>query len=326
MKLSHSSVALYSQCPYCYYLKYIEGIRPKKLNSALFFGKAIDDAFNILLLEKDLEKAKSQFEKAWENLRGTPMKFRKAEIDLELINHYDTTDTRDNLEWLTLFYKGLLFIETYYKEVIPKIKKVITVQESFSFPNSEGDEINGIIDLIVEWEDGKHYLLDNKTSSYKYSKDDARESPQLSLYHYVINEKYKLDGIGFIVLNKNIKKNKTKTCRYCKTITDSKHKTCNNNIYDSGTGEPMRCEGDFIVKINPSVEISYIFDKIDPVFQSKVVDMFDEANTGISNNVFAKTHNPKWGPYGPCEYFHYTPTNPDFYKKEKKLDKIEKKE
>lgn len=323
MKLSHSSVALYTQCSYCYYLKYIQGIRPKTQNSALFFGKALDDAFNTLLLEKDLEKAKVKFMNAWENLRGTPMKFRKAEIDMELIEHFDKTDSRDNLEWLTLYYKGLLFIDAYYQRVLPNIREVITVQESFSFPNSEGDEINGIIDLIVKWEDGKTYLLDNKTSSYRYSKDDARESPQLSLYHYVICEKYKLDGIGFIVLNKNIKKNKLLTCQLCNQGTyNHRLKTCNEKHGDDGD----RCNGEFTIQLNPSVEISYIFDEIDPVFQWKVIEMFDEANTGISNKAFSKTHNPKFGPYGPCEYFYYTPTNPDFYKKEKKLDKIEKKE
>ena len=313
MKLSHSSVSLYSQCSYCYYLKYIEGIRPKKQNSALFFGKAIDDAFNILLINKDLEKAKVHFMNAWENLRGVRMKFRKTEIDIELIDHFDTSDTRDNLEWLTLYYKGLLFIEAYYKEVLPKIKEVITVQESFSFPNIEGDEINGIIDLIVRWEDGKVYLLDNKTSSYKYGKDDARESPQLSLYHYVIGEKYKLDGIGYIVLNKNIQKNRTKICSMCDYDgSNFRHKTCNNLV------EGERCNSAWVESIHPSVEISYIFDQIDPVIQNKVIDMFDEANTGISNEVFAKHHNPNFGKYGACDYYYYTPTNPDFYKKEKK--------
>lgn len=312
MKLSHSSVALYSQCSYCYYLKYIEGIRPKTKNSALYFGKALDDAFNILLLEKDLERARINFMDSWENLRGIPMKFRKAEIDIELIDHFDTTDSRDNLEWLTLYHKGLLFIEAYYNEVLPKIKEVIAVQESFSFPNSEGDEINGIIDLIVKWEDGKTYLLDNKTSSYKYSKDDARESPQLSLYHYVIAEKYKLDGIGFIVLNKNIKKNRVKTCKKCGCVFVTNHKTCPLEELDG------RCGGEITVEINPSVEISYIFDQVDPNFQWKVIETFDEANTGISNNKFAKEHNKNFGKFGPCEYYNYFPGSTDFFKKERK--------
>lgn len=310
-KLSHSSVSLYTQCSYCYYLKYIQGIRAKKQNSALFFGKALDDAFNILLLEKDLHKAKYQFEESWRKLKDTPMKFRKAEIDLELVENFNPAIKTD-LEWWTLYYKGLLFIETYFYEVIPKIKEVITVQEHFSFTNQEGDQIYGTLDFIVRWEDGKVYLLDNKTSSYKYKKDDAKESPQLSLYHYAVSDKYKIDGIGYIVLNKNIKKSREKTCKKCANVFYSRHESCPLN----------KCGGDFDMKLNPSVEVTYIFDKVDPIIQDKVIQMFDDANTGISNGIFAKEHNKEFNKYGPHEYEGYTPDNPNFYKKEKKRESL----
>jgi RecB family exonuclease len=318
--LSHSAVSLYQQCSYCYYLKYIEHIRPKVQNSALFFGKALDDSFNILLLERSLGKALEHFVTAWTKLQDTPMKFRKNEVDIDLINHFPSmNEIITNPEWETLFQKGILFINTYYDKVLPKIKEVIAVQEPFGFKNADGDEIKGIIDLIVKWEDGKIYLLDNKTSSYSYAWDSARTSPQLTLYDYVVNEKYKLDGIGYIVLDKNIKKNKILTCKDCGgTTTNSRLKTCAQDLGIDG----HRCNGQFSIQINPSVNISYIFDTVDKKFQDKIIQQFDDANNGICNEIFAKKHNPKFGPYGPCEYYYYTPSNKDFYKKEKKVKEI----
>lgn len=323
-KLSHSSVSLYQQCSYCYYLKYIENIRPVKTKSALLFGAALDNAFNILLLEKDLDKAIKTFIDMWTAV-GDNIEYRKNEVDIELLEYYGAGVDKDcNQAWKTLYHKGLCFLEAYYKEVLPKIKEVVSVQERFSFENADGDEIYGLIDLIVRWEDGKLYLLDNKTSSFKYSKDDAKNSPQLSLYHYVINEKYKLDGIGFIVLNKNINKNRLRQCNICYDVTMDKnrYKTCPlkpslGPNWINPPKSPNRCGGEFTVSIRPTVDIEYIFDTIDPDVQDQVIDKFDKANNGICNGVFAKEHNPVFGKFGPCDYYKYYEGSPDFYKKEK---------
>ncbi len=61
-KLSNSSVDKYLQCSFCYYLHYILSIRPVKRSSALVFGGIIDDSFNILLIDKDLQKALNFFD------------------------------------------------------------------------------------------------------------------------------------------------------------------------------------------------------------------------------------------------------------------------
>ena len=71
------------------------------------------------------------------------------------------------------------------------------------------------MDLIEEWEDGKTYLLDNKSSSVKYAEDSAKTGQQLPLYYYIKKDDYKLDGVGYIVMSKKINKNKVKTCKKC---------------------------------------------------------------------------------------------------------------
>lgn len=311
-KLSHSSVALYQSCSYCYYLKYIERIRPVKQKSALLFGAALDNSFNTLLLEKDLKKARMQFIDTWTKLVHVDMEYRKKEVDEELINHYEYPGISKNPPWETLYRKGLLFIDAYAEKVLPHIKEVVTVQERFSFKNAEEDEIYGTVDLIVRWEDGRLLLLDNKTSSFRYSAEDARNSSQLSLYHYVISEKYPIDGIGYIVLNKNINKNRLKTCKKCGNITDTRHETCNAMI------DGKRCHGEFHITINPTVDVEFIIDQIDPDVQEQVIQMFDEANNGIAEGKFATEHTQPFGKFGPCEYFKWYEGNPDFYRKEKK--------
>src|SRR5271168_4983569 len=106
-RLSHSSVSLYMRCSYCYYLKYIENIRPVKIKSAFLFGKAIDDAFNILLLEKDVIKAENHFKRHWSALKNTPIEYRKNESDIELVKHFVGEEVDEGtLPWQTLYYKG----------------------------------------------------------------------------------------------------------------------------------------------------------------------------------------------------------------------------
>jgi len=52
LKLSHSAKEKFLACPEKWRLYYKEKLRTTKMNSALFFGRAIDEALNCLLLEK----------------------------------------------------------------------------------------------------------------------------------------------------------------------------------------------------------------------------------------------------------------------------------
>ena len=52
MKLSHTKVSKYKECPARYDFYYNRKLRTTELGSPLWFGSALDDAFNRLLLEK----------------------------------------------------------------------------------------------------------------------------------------------------------------------------------------------------------------------------------------------------------------------------------
>lgn len=316
-RLSHSAVQKYNSCSLCYKLHYIDNIRLKKQKSPLLFGSALDAGLNELLLTKDLSKAMDMFQAKFQEFHNHEVTYLKSDLDVELVNYMDSA-VRVGMEPWSLFFKGSLFIQAYYKEVLPKIKKVIAVQEPISIKNEEGDEITGFLDLVVEWEDSKIYLLDNKSSSYKYEEDSARKNDQLPLYYYATKNKYKLDGIGYIVLNKKINKNTVKKCTKCGTLNTSSHKTCPNIPVDPTRNIQFRCNGEFEVTINPTVDIQYVFNTVEESDVQRVIDLFDVANYNITNGIFSTEHNPERGKYGYCDYKDYYEGNPDFIKVEKK--------
>lgn len=55
LRLSNTAVDTYTACPFKYKLHYVDKIRAKTIGSALIFGKAVDEALNVLLLTKKKE-------------------------------------------------------------------------------------------------------------------------------------------------------------------------------------------------------------------------------------------------------------------------------
>lgn len=298
MKLSHTAVSMYLSCGLCYKTHYIDNWRPIKTKSYFLFGRALDEALNELLKTKDIYKAYEIFD--IEMLKDRDLDYSKNDLDLELLLHNGFSSHAMYPEWYTLKIKGQMMIKAYYNEILPKIQEVLVIQKPLQLTNDKGDEINGIVDTIVKM-NGKTYLLDNKSSGFKYEEDSVKKSQQLCLYHYKMKQEYKLDGAGFIVLLKKINKNKVKKCKKCETINKSTHKTCNEREPLSLTNFALkRCNGEFDITINPTVDIQYIFDTISIEDEYRVLNDFNKANEGIKAGIFEK--GPP-GKFGPCTYF-----------------------
>lgn len=210
-KLSHTQKNLYLQCPRAYFVKYVLRMSRTKTSSALPFGAAFDEALNVLLETKDMKAAEKTFLLKWttpiiNNVEISPLDpnqihYYKSDTDPELFLDGETITP-----WESLKRKGLMFLESYNKEVIPKIKRVLSVQEDVEIENNLGDKIGGKTDLVVEWEDGRIIILDNKTSSKPYKSDQVKtEGGQLALYHMAIGEQHKATHVGYVVMNKKIK-------------------------------------------------------------------------------------------------------------------------
>jgi len=233
-KLSHSAKDKINTCGALYKYHYIDRLRPDNTTSALFYGKALDDAFGTMLMEKMsppppiLECPYEVFKKALEYTEINGEKVLTTDIrcqyykgDLEpslcsdpdralvLIEHYSSLKDELLQEFNilaneSLLNKGKLILDAYQAQVMPQIERVYSIQEKVSLPNDEGDEIVGYIDFICSFidEPNVQYICDNKTSSKNYKSDSVTTSEQLATYC-----DYKLlNKAAYIVVNKTMKR------------------------------------------------------------------------------------------------------------------------
>lgn len=208
MNLSFSAGQKYLQCPKAYYFYYIRKLRPTQRRSPLTFGDAIDEGLNALLLGADGKKA---FIKTWDKYKPLVTKYSISDCDgdedlISLVKSDPFGDETQKKVWESLQTKGLVILEDYQDVVIPKLKRVLSVQERISVKNKEGDTFNGVVDVVAQTLDGEVVVFDNKTTSVTYKEDSVRTSEQLSIYYALLKEKYNLTKAGYIVINKKLRK------------------------------------------------------------------------------------------------------------------------
>lgn len=203
------------------------------------------------------------------------------------------------MNWLSLRRKGLLMINAYKKKVLPRIEKVHATQEYISLENSEGDKIIGFVDLIADVKGIGTVFLDNKTSTMEYEQDSVLSSAQLSLYMHILEEKYKTRKAGYIVMRKQVIKNRKKICKSCgHDGTGGRHKTCDNTI------EGKRCNGEWNETIDPDIAIQVLIDEIPEQTEKIVIENADQINQAIKNNVFTRNFSSCLNWYGGrCSYY-----------------------
>ena len=211
--------------------------------------------------------------------------------------------------WFCLQKKGHYMLEAFKKKVIPRLTSVLSTQEKISITNDDGDEVIGYIDLVSEVKGyDKPVILDIKTSAMKYDEDDAVIfSPQLSLYMNAVGEKYDTRLAGFIVLNKNLIKNKVKTCTSCGYTAEagSRHKTCNNEVMEGPAigAKNIRCNGEWDEVIDPEVYVQFLIEEIPIAAENLVMENVDEINQAMKNGIYTKNTSSCLNSFGsPCEY------------------------
>ena len=223
IKLSHTAKEKYIQSPRAYFLHYHLYLREAKLGSPLFFGTLIEKGIDALFAGKTLEEAQQIFRDnfqryqvngQWVSLATSPLvRYSKADLDLDVFTEEELKEIVKkpvNVQsHASLMRKGEMMLAAYHRDILPRIKKVIATQVYFSIKNETGDEITGFADVICEWEDGRIVLFDHKTSAGKYEEDVVTagdKGKQTAIYFEAFKETYKLDAVGFIVLEKKIRK------------------------------------------------------------------------------------------------------------------------
>ncbi len=219
IQLSFSANQKYIMSPRSYYLHYILRLRPEIIGSALVFGGVVDIGLNALLEKKS--NAAELFTRAWtkQNINGKNIdlrhtdliKYSKADYDENILNQSDleAIEAGLNPNWVSLHRKGQLILKAYTEQVMPFIVEVIAVQKYVKLKNGEGDSFVGWVDFIAKFDDGKVYIVDNKTTSIKYKDNSVRESAQLATYFEAAKEdNIKADGAAYITIPKKFRKKK----------------------------------------------------------------------------------------------------------------------
>lgn len=326
-------------CGESYRLHYIERIRPLTTSSALIFGTAIDNALNNLLLKQenveqvflDCLSTVDLNGKKVNTLNCDEINYFKSDYCFEILTEQDISELKDdalflglkgvidntlierlNREikeearlfrhacYLSLKRKGLMLIDAYRTQILPKITKVHHVQHEFNIVNEEGDSVSGIIDAIVDIEGEGTIILDNKTSGRPYTKDSVSKSEQLSMYKIATG----IEKCGYAVVIKEVKLNRKKKCLVCDSDNNIKTITCNNVINN------VRCNGELKVTMSPSIDTQLIVDKVSEEMQNMVLERASDVNNKIHNKEFVKNEKQCYNWFGnKCPYFDFCKNN-----------------
>ena len=206
-RLSFSAREKYELCPYKYYLHYVMRYRSSLQSSALCFGNALDIALNNLLEGK--QDYHEVFDSEWSKYKDVSIDYYKSDLDTSLLSEQELALSIQEQNFLSLSRKGHKLLDAYKKEILPAIKKVISIQEEINICgyNEDGevtdDSIYGKLDLIamIETESGQivRALLDNKTTSEPYPKNAVQKKDQLALYAAGFSD---IEWFGYLTLNK----------------------------------------------------------------------------------------------------------------------------
>ena len=206
----------------------------------------------------------------------------------------------NHIMWQCLCVKAELILEGYKKKILPKIKKVIAIQEKIEVSDGDNNTLTGFVDLIADIEGHGICILDNKTSARDYDLDAVKSSSQLTQYFHLTKEKFNAVKAGFIVAKKQI--SKLKECSKCGANgTGSRAKTCDAVV------DEQRCHGEW--KKTGYASFQIIIDDINQQQENFVMENIDDMTSAIKAGIYFKNTQSCDNWYGQkCPYYNYCRT------------------
>jgi hypothetical protein len=204
----------------------------------------------------------------------------------------------NRMSWLSLYYKGLLMIESFEKQFYPRIEKVLAVQKAASIKDEgTGDSISGYIDMILKLKDyDRPIIFDLKTSARPYTQEQIDQSEQLTIYLAMEGQRFNTDAVGYVVLSKAINKEAVCYCKSCNHKKDGRHKTCNAMVSkprvntDPG-GQYFveeRCGGEWAETVELKPEVQVMIERKNNMQVNKVLETQENIIHGMKNSVVFK--------------------------------------
>lgn len=203
--------------------------------------------------------------------------------------------------WLSLKRKGKILIESFRTQFQPKIKKIISIQEygKIEDPNS-GDAVVGFIDMILEIDGySKPIIFDLKTAASPYTQENIELTDQLTTYAAMKGVEHNTDLVGYIVLCKNIPKEKVSLCANCGHTKSTRHATCDNVINNA------RCGGQWNETIALRPEVQVLVEKKSPEQVNAMLQDVSNIVLAMKQRIIYKNTSKCHNWYGgKCPYFN----------------------
>lgn len=237
-----------------------------------------------------------------------PKKLREALLSSKETDGWQGIDLVDRSflnynTWLSLRRKGFAMLDSYKKELYPKIVEVISIQRKV-YIEGDGVAIRGLVDFEAILDDGKRYTVDNKTSSKPYKQDSVETSPQLATYNYETQH----GNAAYFILLKKPKETKVKTCQICQNVTEGREKTCKvEHKYDPENGNKVmtaRCNGEFSIEVRVEMKCQEVRGTISSELEDETLGEYEVAVEAIETGNFPENREGKCYSYGQkCQYY-----------------------
>jgi len=325
VRLSNSAIELYKTCPYRYKLHYVDRIRGTTTSSPLFFGKAIDEALNCMLLtkkkslteEEEILASANPFEVFDKEFKTTSINNESVDIalsekaeyyntdcDLELLTEEDYSNI-ENVSLDNLIDISRENIVAFYEECIfnrkNKIPLEVEVQKMFNFIAWLSLRRKGHMML----EAYKHQIMPKiqevHTIQRKVMLPDADGN---YIVGYIDFEATWEDGVRRVLDNK--------TCSYTyyrNLIVETSQQLALYSEYAENRECGYICILKKLKKRNPRVSINLKFATIPETTVEEVFDTVGNVLLNIKNEEFPKNENNCFMYGKPCPYFSYCKSN-----------------
>ena len=177
--LSPSALDVLDDCPFKYNLQYIEKIRSELVGSALLFGTAIDEALNVLLIQKKSNKSHEEFQLAaqdpkqifdyhfsWINLKGNPQD-RESAATSTYMRYYNKDFDKEILDDNDKYRLKTFIQQAGYVDEAGQVPEIFALREELAERMKAGEELKSV-DLgyynYCSWLSMRrkgHYILDH---------------------------------------------------------------------------------------------------------------------------------------------------------------------
>ena len=214
--------------------------------------------------------------------------------------HFTDNEHRyfNRLSWMSMYRKGLLMVKAFVEEVGPKIKSVLAIQKKVQLTSDTGDILTGYVDMVLDLEEHGIVIFDLKTAAMEYDALQTLTSQQLGIYASILGAEVNSYKVGYIVLLKNIEKDKEKVCKVCQHHGQGSHKTCDNII------EGKRCGGEWDMQLKLKGRIQVMVEELTETNMQANLDTVGGVTHAIKEGIFYR-NTGSCLEFGGCPYLNY---------------------